>query len=265
MIIFSVLLFVHNVVFISIWQLPEREMMMSLCNSVIVCVLAVNVNEFAVAGSSRSVRVPDDAAARMLQKLRGKSEFTIALTLKQEKLNSGVILSIHRGEQRWDHTLHHLPFVLNKIRFYIFGHRHTCTTTDVHLHACTQRHAHTHMHRYKHAHMHTHSCMHIDISLSLSCTHTQTHLLVTVYVHTNAHYTVQWSGKVTGVYTVYIYIIIYIFMFMQRCFYPLHEVTYRAVTITVSSVDAFRLKPVYVTHYRTKIYSWDKEFLYLQF
>ncbi|ROI37162.1 Protein kinase C-binding protein NELL2 [Anabarilius grahami] len=52
------------------------------------------------AGSSRSVRVPDDGAGRMLQKLRGKSEFTIALTLKQEKLNSGVILSIHHGEQR---------------------------------------------------------------------------------------------------------------------------------------------------------------------
>uniref|UniRef100_A0A672SKA4 Neural EGFL like 2 n=1 Tax=Sinocyclocheilus grahami TaxID=75366 RepID=A0A672SKA4_SINGR len=55
---------------------------------------------FLFKGSSRSVRVPDDAAGRMLQKLRGKSEFTIALTLKQEKLNSGVILSIHHGEQR---------------------------------------------------------------------------------------------------------------------------------------------------------------------
>ncbi|XP_073687375.1 protein kinase C-binding protein NELL2a [Garra rufa] len=55
---------------------------------------------FLFQGSSRSVRVPDDAAGRMLQKLRGKSEFTIALTLKQEKLNSGVILSIHHGEQR---------------------------------------------------------------------------------------------------------------------------------------------------------------------
>ncbi|XP_052454088.1 protein kinase C-binding protein NELL2-like [Carassius gibelio] len=55
---------------------------------------------FLFQGSSRSVRVPDDAAGRMLQKLRGKSEFTIALTLRQEKLNSGVILSIHHGEQR---------------------------------------------------------------------------------------------------------------------------------------------------------------------
>ncbi|XP_017554880.1 protein kinase C-binding protein NELL2 [Pygocentrus nattereri] len=52
-------------------------------------------------GSSRSVRVPEETAQRMLQKLRGKSEFTVAVTLKQELLNSGVILSIHHAEQRF--------------------------------------------------------------------------------------------------------------------------------------------------------------------
>uniref|UniRef100_A0A673KBS0 NEL-like protein 2 n=1 Tax=Sinocyclocheilus rhinocerous TaxID=307959 RepID=A0A673KBS0_9TELE len=55
---------------------------------------------FLFKGSSRSVRVPDDAAGRMLQKLRGKSEFTIALTLKQEKLNSGLESSGQKSEVR---------------------------------------------------------------------------------------------------------------------------------------------------------------------
>uniref|UniRef100_A0A8B9JYV4 Neural EGFL like 2 n=1 Tax=Astyanax mexicanus TaxID=7994 RepID=A0A8B9JYV4_ASTMX len=54
-----------------------------------------------LAGSSRNVRVPEETAQRMLQKLRGKSEFTVAVTLKQEQLNSGVFLSIHRAEQRY--------------------------------------------------------------------------------------------------------------------------------------------------------------------
>lgn len=56
---------------------------------------------FLFQGSSRNVRVPEETAQRMLQKLRGKSEFTVAVTLKQELLNSGVILSIHRAEQRY--------------------------------------------------------------------------------------------------------------------------------------------------------------------
>uniref|UniRef100_A0AAR2L3C5 Neural EGFL like 2 n=1 Tax=Pygocentrus nattereri TaxID=42514 RepID=A0AAR2L3C5_PYGNA len=43
----------------------------------------------------------EETAQRMLQKLRGKSEFTVAVTLKQELLNSGVILSIHHAEQRF--------------------------------------------------------------------------------------------------------------------------------------------------------------------
>uniref|UniRef100_A0A671QNJ9 NEL-like protein 2 n=1 Tax=Sinocyclocheilus anshuiensis TaxID=1608454 RepID=A0A671QNJ9_9TELE len=37
---------------------------------------------------------------RILQKLRGRTEFTLLLTLKQEKFSSGVLLSIHYGEQR---------------------------------------------------------------------------------------------------------------------------------------------------------------------
>ncbi|XP_066524006.1 protein kinase C-binding protein NELL2a [Hoplias malabaricus] len=52
-------------------------------------------------GSSRNVRVPEETAQQMLQKLKGKSEFTVAVTLKQELLNSGVILSIHHAEQRF--------------------------------------------------------------------------------------------------------------------------------------------------------------------
>lgn len=56
---------------------------------------------FLFQGSSRNLRVPEETAQRMLQKLRGKSEFTVAVTLKQEQLNSGVILSIHRAEQRY--------------------------------------------------------------------------------------------------------------------------------------------------------------------
>uniref|UniRef100_A0A673ZXY5 Neural EGFL like 2 n=1 Tax=Salmo trutta TaxID=8032 RepID=A0A673ZXY5_SALTR len=52
-------------------------------------------------GSSREVKAPDDVSARMLQKLRGRTEFTVLVTLKQEHLNSGVILSIHHSEQRF--------------------------------------------------------------------------------------------------------------------------------------------------------------------
>lgn len=38
----------------------------------------------------------------MVQKLRGKNEFTVLATLKQDHLNSGVILSIHHSEHRYD-------------------------------------------------------------------------------------------------------------------------------------------------------------------
>uniref|UniRef100_A0A8C7IZB9 Neural EGFL like 2 n=1 Tax=Oncorhynchus kisutch TaxID=8019 RepID=A0A8C7IZB9_ONCKI len=52
-------------------------------------------------GSSREVKAPEDVSVRMLQKLRGRTEFTVLVTLKQEHLNSGVILSIHHSEQRF--------------------------------------------------------------------------------------------------------------------------------------------------------------------
>ncbi|KAK6318415.1 hypothetical protein J4Q44_G00117060 [Coregonus suidteri] len=52
-------------------------------------------------GSSREVKAPEDVSARMLKKLRGRTEFTVLVTLKQEHLNSGVILSIHHSEQRF--------------------------------------------------------------------------------------------------------------------------------------------------------------------
>ena len=55
----------------------------------------------APSGSSREVKAPGDVSERMLRKLRGKSEFTILLTLKQEHLNSGVILSIHHADHRY--------------------------------------------------------------------------------------------------------------------------------------------------------------------
>jgi hypothetical protein len=46
------------------------------------------------------VRVKEDVAEVMLQKLRDKTEFTVLVTLKQERLNSGVLLSIHYAEHR---------------------------------------------------------------------------------------------------------------------------------------------------------------------
>uniref|UniRef100_A0A3B3ZTQ8 Uncharacterized protein n=1 Tax=Periophthalmus magnuspinnatus TaxID=409849 RepID=A0A3B3ZTQ8_9GOBI len=39
-------------------------------------------------------------AMSMIQKLRGKNEFTVLATVKQDHLNSGVILSIHHQENR---------------------------------------------------------------------------------------------------------------------------------------------------------------------
>lgn len=45
---------------------------------------------------------PADASEQMIRKLRGKNEFTVLVTLKQEHLNSGVILSIHHSEHRFE-------------------------------------------------------------------------------------------------------------------------------------------------------------------
>uniref|UniRef100_A0A6Q2YQE5 Neural EGFL like 2 n=1 Tax=Esox lucius TaxID=8010 RepID=A0A6Q2YQE5_ESOLU len=52
-------------------------------------------------GSSRELKAPEAVSVRIVQKLRGQSEFTVLVTLKQEHLNSGVILSIHHSEQRF--------------------------------------------------------------------------------------------------------------------------------------------------------------------
>lgn len=53
-------------------------------------------------GSSREVVAPVEVSEQMVQKLRGKNEFTVLATLKQDHLNSGVILSIHHSEHRLD-------------------------------------------------------------------------------------------------------------------------------------------------------------------
>uniref|UniRef100_A0A671YP88 Neural EGFL like 2 n=1 Tax=Sparus aurata TaxID=8175 RepID=A0A671YP88_SPAAU len=52
-------------------------------------------------GSSREVVAPVEVSEQMVQKLRGKNEFTVLVTLKQDHLNSGVILSIHHSEHRF--------------------------------------------------------------------------------------------------------------------------------------------------------------------
>lgn len=64
------------------------------------------INVSVASGSSREVKAQDDVSERMVQKLRGKNEFTVLVTLKQEHLNSGVVLSIHHSEHRY-HRLHH--------------------------------------------------------------------------------------------------------------------------------------------------------------
>lgn len=53
-----------------------------------------------VPGSSREVVAPVDVSEQMIHKLRGKNEFTVLVTLKQDHLNSGVVLSIHHSEHR---------------------------------------------------------------------------------------------------------------------------------------------------------------------
>ena len=53
-----------------------------------------------ILGSAREVMAPVEVSKKMIQKLRGKNEFTVLATLKQEHLNSGVIFSIHHSEHR---------------------------------------------------------------------------------------------------------------------------------------------------------------------
>ncbi|XP_017340122.1 protein kinase C-binding protein NELL2 [Ictalurus punctatus] len=56
---------------------------------------------FLFQGSSRNLKVPEETTQTMLQKLRGRTEFTMAVTVKQKLLNSGAIFSIHHAEQRF--------------------------------------------------------------------------------------------------------------------------------------------------------------------
>ncbi|NXS87934.1 NEL protein, partial [Erpornis zantholeuca] len=51
--------------------------------------------------TSRSVKASPETAEIFFQKLRNKCEFTILVTLKQARLNSGVILSIHHLDHRY--------------------------------------------------------------------------------------------------------------------------------------------------------------------
>lgn len=51
--------------------------------------------------SWRDVRAPAGVAEGIVARLRKKSEFTLLFTLKQDRLNSGVLLSIHHAEQRY--------------------------------------------------------------------------------------------------------------------------------------------------------------------
>lgn len=53
-----------------------------------------------IPGSSREVVAPTDVSEHMIRKLRGKNEFTVLVTLKQDRLNSGVVLSVHHSEHR---------------------------------------------------------------------------------------------------------------------------------------------------------------------
>ncbi|KAG2460274.1 NELL2 protein, partial [Polypterus senegalus] len=49
--------------------------------------------------TSRSIKASAIVAERIAQKLRNKHEFTVLATLRQEHLNSGVILSLHHSDQ----------------------------------------------------------------------------------------------------------------------------------------------------------------------
>ncbi|XP_061140275.1 protein kinase C-binding protein NELL2 [Syngnathus typhle] len=52
-------------------------------------------------GSSREVKAAADVSQQIVRKLKGKNEFSVLVTLKQERLNSGVILSVHQSENRF--------------------------------------------------------------------------------------------------------------------------------------------------------------------
>lgn len=52
-----------------------------------------------------------EVSEQMVQKLRGKNEFTVLVTLKQDHLNSGVILSIHHSEHRYDELTFNFAYV----------------------------------------------------------------------------------------------------------------------------------------------------------
>uniref|UniRef100_A0A8C7ZZL3 Neural EGFL like 2a n=1 Tax=Oryzias sinensis TaxID=183150 RepID=A0A8C7ZZL3_9TELE len=54
-----------------------------------------------IPGSSREVRASAEVSAQMLKKLKGKNEFTVLATVKQDRLNSGVILSVHQSDHRF--------------------------------------------------------------------------------------------------------------------------------------------------------------------
>lgn len=75
-----------------------------------------NIWSVFVLGSSREVKAPIEVSEQMVQKLRGKNEFTVLVTLKQDHLNSGVILSIHHSEHRYDQLTFHMLSCLSKIK-----------------------------------------------------------------------------------------------------------------------------------------------------
>ncbi|XP_048356264.1 protein kinase C-binding protein NELL2 [Sphaerodactylus townsendi] len=52
-------------------------------------------------GTSRSVKASPEKAELFFQKLRNKHEFTVLVTLKQSRLNSGVIFSVHHFDHRY--------------------------------------------------------------------------------------------------------------------------------------------------------------------
>ncbi|XP_048883930.1 protein kinase C-binding protein NELL2-like isoform X2 [Brienomyrus brachyistius] len=51
--------------------------------------------------TARELKASEGVAEEILKKLRNRKEFTILATVKQEPLNSGVILSVHHAEQRF--------------------------------------------------------------------------------------------------------------------------------------------------------------------
>ncbi len=69
-------------------------------------------------GSSREVMAPVEVSEKMVQKLRGRNEFTVLVTLKQDHLNSGVILSIHHSEHRYDQFLFYIIISLKYVLKY---------------------------------------------------------------------------------------------------------------------------------------------------